>query len=764
MPDLRQLIALAILFSSLGACDPSAIKPETDPFLGWTREDIRTLDAVDAENPAQDLIAIYTRKTDQTLDIRLDFLDQTDTLTNDIYVAFDTSPAGSSALPFQGRSDLEWDFLLCLTKTRAPYAVNSELQEVHTMRPRVFRDPFLDAAVIRLNTATNNIPNNSQIQVWITPTGVATTADASPVISFEDQWTTTAPLILEFWNTLPSATPAQTLRRWDGAHTGPAGQRHGLRQLLIAVEKFDIPVYLLDLASTTRISALELVGGLDLVRSLANQSKIILPQTAFSPITAQHEMVENAVSAQNSGIPLSEPVFAPIPITSLAQGSTAFADLPNRAHIYTLDGFRLIPTASHVYTVDLNAAQSVTNEGLTLAARLDLITAALSEDPSDLVILGGSLPNSMWGDFSAATSAFRFISSHPWIQTISPLELSRWPAIAINSDSLSCADLLCSPPIEASIHPFTGQRVEIPISLPKLRENALLAAQAVSSDVISSTVWETLTTLTLPTSDNRAQGLQANLLGFIGVLAAFDTWSVAPQPMSNCEQDLDWDGQGECVLASSSIFTVIDLDGGRLILAGMSVNNTPEQWIGPDYQLVSGLGDPNKYDPKRGYYTDLAQIPGALASPSSSPAQDCQAEISPDRMVLSCSPGSAVKRVDLTDRGIELAVNNSAAFQTDIPLLLSPEHRLAPGEMHLYFAHAADNGTSFTWAWGVSTRLHITITGGTAKLSSALDNTAWLREPENPDRGISPDFYLPYPLAVLKVSSPGNLTISIERE
>ena len=45
-----------------------------------------------------------------------------------------------------------------------------------------------------------------------------------------------------FWNTLPSATPAQTLRRWDGAHTGPMGGKHGLSVLLQAAASQGVPL------------------------------------------------------------------------------------------------------------------------------------------------------------------------------------------------------------------------------------------------------------------------------------------------------------------------------------------------------------------------------------------------------------------------------------------------------------------------------------------------------------------------------------------
>ncbi|HBG74072.1 MAG: hypothetical protein A2X25_08255 [Chloroflexi bacterium GWB2_49_20] len=63
-----------------------------------------------------------------------------------------------------------------------------------------------------------------------------------------------------------------------------------------------------------------------------------------------------------------------------------------------------------------NAPIQATDEGLSLEVRLQLLTTALSSDPTDLVVLGGSLPHSTWGDSVMGKAGMAYIAAHPWIQ------------------------------------------------------------------------------------------------------------------------------------------------------------------------------------------------------------------------------------------------------------------------------------------------------------------------------------------------------------
>ena len=64
----------------------------------WQVSDLRALDPVDAQDPALDLIAVYTRGIGFEKQIRLDFLDLPENHSSDIYIALDTQPGGSETV------------------------------------------------------------------------------------------------------------------------------------------------------------------------------------------------------------------------------------------------------------------------------------------------------------------------------------------------------------------------------------------------------------------------------------------------------------------------------------------------------------------------------------------------------------------------------------------------------------------------------------------------------------------------------------------
>jgi hypothetical protein len=84
-------------------------------------------------------------------------------------------------------------------------------------------------------------------------------------------------LLLAFWDIFPAFSPAQSIRKWDGAHTGPYGERHGLALLLKNIKRYSTPAVLLDLRSPPALSALDHMQALSLVRELVNRKLLILP-------------------------------------------------------------------------------------------------------------------------------------------------------------------------------------------------------------------------------------------------------------------------------------------------------------------------------------------------------------------------------------------------------------------------------------------------------------------------------------------------------
>ena len=242
------LIAGTLCLLLLSACVP--------PFKGNFQSDhrispwasaLRALDPADAATPADDITAVYLHQDLENLQIRIDLLD------------------------FQSPSELSLD--IRIRDDSVPEATPLDIHiPSESDAARISLGPLLDTVIVEVPLSA--IPSHPRVDV-ITPTDQITglTLDG-PVPSGA------APLLLTFYDTFAGRFPAEALRSWDGAHTGPRGERHGLKHLLDAVEKYQIPIVLLDLKEPTNLSALDAMGLLPQIKELADASLLTLPENA----------------------------------------------------------------------------------------------------------------------------------------------------------------------------------------------------------------------------------------------------------------------------------------------------------------------------------------------------------------------------------------------------------------------------------------------------------------------------------------------------
>ena len=284
----RLIILLALLLS---ACSR---RPPQSHTNRWTYADLRLLSAPNVPEPTSDLIAVYTRVTEADLQIRLDFLDLTFETDYDLYLALDTQPGGTESLPLDASPGLAWDALICLPAAGAPQLLTYDpltglSEENPQLLPRIVRDPWNDFVVVSLNrnlilprqgdgAIVELPPHRFAVQAFLTRAGSPLVVDQLGPVRSDDLAPPPAELLLAFWNTFPAYTPAQALRRWDGAHTGPFGGRHGLGALLAAARHAGVPVALLDLKSPRALSALDYIGALPRIRNMQSQHLLILPE------------------------------------------------------------------------------------------------------------------------------------------------------------------------------------------------------------------------------------------------------------------------------------------------------------------------------------------------------------------------------------------------------------------------------------------------------------------------------------------------------
>ena len=128
------------------------------------------------------------------------------------------------------------------------------------------------------------------MQVIITAPGQDVIADISELFHLDSPSPSRAKVLFAFWNTFSSVTPAQTLRSWAGAHTGPMSSRHGLRYLIDSAAKSKSTVFLLDLLRPDTLSALDYLKVLPRIRNLATQGILALPEPNLSELSAENEV------------------------------------------------------------------------------------------------------------------------------------------------------------------------------------------------------------------------------------------------------------------------------------------------------------------------------------------------------------------------------------------------------------------------------------------------------------------------------------------
>jgi hypothetical protein len=439
---------LAILGLGLAGCGPPVLASPSDP---WAYEDLRALAEAGAGPPSLDLLALYTRRAGSDLQVRLDLLDLAFTPDGDLYLALDWKPGGTRALPFEAEAGLDWDALLVLPVHGQPYALRPSLvegEEFDTLVgliPRITRIPWQDMIVVSFNPQViPGIEGGYSLQAFMAPAGGTTPVDSLGPVRSEAQPPGRAPILLAFWNSFPAYTPAQALRRWDGAHTGPFGGRHGLHVLLEAGRRARVPVMLLDLKTPDALSALDYLEGLEVVRELAGDGLLVLPDSlpgsptllpapqAFPGWAVGRSAFESRERGSEFGLPPSPILYSPslelVDAAAPPHGlppyswiAAPMASSTSTAQPLRWKTYRLLPLPPD------QAEHQATPDGLSIELRRILLTNALAAQEGDapLLVLGGDLVESAWGEPQSARASLSYIAAHPWIQPYAESDLLR---------------------------------------------------------------------------------------------------------------------------------------------------------------------------------------------------------------------------------------------------------------------------------------------------------------------------------------------------
>jgi hypothetical protein len=701
--------------------------------------DLRLLEAPNHPDPSYDLVAAYARQTKTDLELRFDLLGSPAPLSYDLYVALDTRPGGGGRLPLDLPTPLDWDVLLRYPAAGLSSAVSADGRLLPEIRPRIIRDGQLDAITVRVST--RELPIDRKVlsfQAFLVRRGETELADTiGPAELNGPAVTTRAPAYLVFWDVLPSETPAIALRRWDGAHTGPFGQRHGLSVLLQASSRAGIPVILLDLARADRLAALDALGGLDGLRKLSQDGLVSIPAWG-----TEDALTSSTDAARAFRLPTSKYAYGPITGPLLDSYKGVFARQQDAAHLVLWNQAQVVPLPADQGDTPTGAAgqgEDLITTGLAVETRAALLAAALSPDPADLVALGGSLPTSPWGDQSIAAPAFAYLAGHPWVNVLSAGDLLSFPAQPGQPD---CPDLLCK---------------NIPTGAADFKEFAQLVQQT-RDGLFAGLARQAFNELTDPVPDPRLAELRAGYVGTVtGPLLAAARWEADPRPQAGCPEDIDVDGMPECILANEQVFAVLDPQGARLTLLAMRKNGKVFEVAGQRSQLAVGLGDPSTWtsEPGRG---DPQDFPGAFSDPAN-PWKLHQVDVSPDAITFTDPQTSATITYRLEEHTLRVEIQPAGSITTSIPLLLISPATYAPGGYSRYQAGPFDDPERWNWSMRDGPVVDIHAEGGKLVPSAFIGGLSLLKSPEDPDKQYPTGFYLPFPMAVVEITVSGPCTV-----
>jgi len=694
----------------------------------WVYADLRRLDMLDAPSPATDILAVYTRTTDLSVDVRVDLLD--------------INPADKYTLKmvlWDNRDFSQNPLRIDISSTGKVLTIGMHAGKP-AVWPRVIQNYQLDTVTVALNRFF--IGERFRLDISTYTADPAQLADEVHNIRSDDQPPgQRAPLIVAFWEAFPVTTPTQALRRWDGAHTGPLGDRHGLLHILEGARQYSVPVALLDIKNPASLAALNFMGHIPVLKDMYGRGLLILPDVANGePVDIALEI--SRLAASGFGLPASQFVYisstnSSAPSTSslpdqqqpvLGQAwqtlkggyQAAFIPLEDRSHLASSGVTRLVP-------IPAPDALEATEGGPSLDVRRALISAALSPDQTDLVVVGGSLPHTTWGDSDMAYPSFKWIAAHPWIQPLAGHDILTFPAHSLPVVSL---------PAEID-HPW------------------LTDLRSAPRNSITASAWQVYLTLTAFNTDSHLQALHAIYLGQVGELLAAAGWAENPALHADCSEDLNGDGHPECVLANQKYCAILETDGARLTQFYYLDGNEPHQLVGPSYQFAVGLSDPSEWNLAEGLAADPSVIPGAFSDDTTT-WSDYTPTILADGMAFTNLDGSLVKTYRLVENGIQVLYKAAGPIRTRIPLAVDPQ---------AFYSGPAEYRAALTihsWTWGLASGIAVEVnTDAVLSAEGFISAIPFLALPEDPNLDYPRGNYLTFPLSLVTIQADGIFRVEI---
>ena len=733
---LSKLLPIIIFPIFLFGCSLKSPGFRNDDLLNWKYADLRILDPSDAREPNEDIIAIYTRFIGQSFQIRIDFLNMDQQAGRDIYIALDTNPGGKSSFETDNRSyihsEIDWDYLIKISDAMNFSILNAHSVVLDGVKTFIVIDQPQDRMIISLPKKYLPIyPGNTSVQVFTASADTHQIADAINPVAVDAPPPPRSKVLLAFWNTFSAASPAETLRSWAGAHSGPMSSRHGLSYLLIAADRTGSTIFVLDGITPEMLSALDYIKQLPHINSLINRG--VLAFTDLNGIkNDNNKRIYDWLNERKGGV-----------IDFYLLLNSLFIQ-DNSNLFFGVNGYAKFAKESNACDFnDLNNHNYLINS-IPVECK-DLLLSYTSTHSKGPLIIGGDFSLSLLGNPSFSRDFFTYLHEHPWIQILSGSDIVNTEATIIKPISINTGVTVTHLPIQQT-YQSTAQ--------DKLAHSLVMAPR----NIVTALAIQTYSLINRPDNMDIMQ-LSPAYIGQVGEMIAAAEWVNAPSIIETCDIDLDYDGINECILSNENIFMVVEPEGGYIPFVFSRDDLGIHQIIGPTWEFLLGISDPSEWDPGFGVRADAGQILGAFQD-SFVNWKTYQTIVKPGEVDLYNEMGSISKNIKLFTNHISVTIQNleKSQFNSYIPLVVDPWRRYSAGWGDLY----AQGLITHNYSWGISNGVKVTIQSNNPLVASTFkDSEEIMLQPEDPNYNFSPGHYLPYPMSLVKIDTYANASIDI---
>lgn len=744
MKSIVQIFTFTIIAVIFAGCIPLHDVNQT-----WQQRHLRYIDPIDSGDDNNELIAVYSTEQHFLYKsqhvVRLDFVELQQPQPFDLYIYLDLFP-GSQREPVTFESEFDWEIGISIPSYQRSLQVFDQNYSPISAFP-VTIQRHADQDYLEVGFLSENplwvIPQNFSMKIVVVSPQTQEVLDHTPQISS----TTLAPqplhVLLVFWDTFPAFSPVQAMRRWDGAHTGPLGGRHGLYSLLRAANSNRIPVVLLDLKNPFALSALEFANKRNEIMITSQTFNFVLPDNIFV-LNGESQHHRNAKLSwqrqffQNLGYRLSPFAYLspnvliadePFSLQKVCSNHQLIFSLINNpgisSHISSSGPCRWLGIPEGIS----NPIYQPSDTGLSVVLKKKMITNLTTKpqtSQNQIIIVGGSLPLSTWGDPQIARTAINEIKNLPWIHLMDANDLPFQPPALLEPIQLYDNKSPHQQELDSKLKLLSG----FPLKDQHLR---WIQEQFIFS--LGASIY--------PSPPELPQ-LRINLLPLLSAFGWIDHWNSSLTSYAECPQDITSDGIPDCILSNQKIAAWIDPHWGSILFVFSRDQSGVHEIIGPASQLMSGLTDSTKWDLSKGIYAENRFFEVALQDSLSYDNY----QIAINKLQLSVDKGEVVKTIQLSDNTIHISYSISPSQPLYIPFMIDPWHRFEVEWSNHYFSYV--NGNILCWTYNNQLSACVSPSQN-INIHTFKDTQNRFETTENPNIGNPPGHFLPFPLALLEM-------------